>query len=145
MTLSPPIEPMLAEARRELPPDRALPGHLVAEQKPDGFRAVLFARGDRVMLQSRNGADLTDAFPEIAAAASALEEDLVLDGELVVPYEGRLLRPVPEPRPSAGPWRGGGRRRAPRLPHSFRRLGGRGGRAAGPVVPGAPGGQLPAP
>ncbi|MEU0030722.1 ATP-dependent DNA ligase [Streptomyces sp. NPDC006335] len=80
---------MLAEAWRELPSDRALPGRLVAEQKPDGFRAVLFARGDRVMLQSRNGADLTPAFPEIAAA-SALEEDLVLDGELVVPHEGRL-------------------------------------------------------
>ncbi|MEU0942425.1 ATP-dependent DNA ligase [Streptomyces canus] len=89
MTLSPPIEPMLAEARRELPSDGALPGRLVAEQKPDGFRAVLFARGDSVMLQSRNGTDLTPAFPEIATA-SALEEDLVLDGELVVPHEGRL-------------------------------------------------------
>ncbi|PWI15979.1 ATP-dependent DNA ligase [Streptomyces sp. Act143] len=90
MTLSPPIEPMLAEARRELPSGRALPGRLVAEQKPDGYRAVLFAHTGKVMLHSRNGADLTPAFPEIAAAASALEEDLVLDGELVVPHEGRL-------------------------------------------------------
>lgn len=81
---------MLAEARRELPRDGLLPGRLVAEQKPDGFRAVLFARPGMVMLQSRNGADLTPAFPEIAAAASALGEGLVLDGELVVPYEGRL-------------------------------------------------------
>ncbi|MFF0092699.1 ATP-dependent DNA ligase [Streptomyces canus] len=81
---------MLADSRRELPSDRALPGHLVAEQKPDGFRAVLFARTDRVMLQSRKGADLTSAFPEIAAAASTIEEGLVLDGELVVPHEGRL-------------------------------------------------------
>ncbi len=81
---------MLAEARRELPDDRALPGHLVAEQKPDGFRTELFARTGKVTLQSRNGADLTSAFPEIAAAASALGEDLVLDGELVVPHEGRL-------------------------------------------------------
>ncbi|MEU1916197.1 ATP-dependent DNA ligase [Streptomyces massasporeus] len=81
---------MLAEARRELPPDSAVPGRLVAEQKPDGFRALLFARNDRIILQSRNGADLTSAFPDIADAASALEEDLVLDGELVVPHGGRL-------------------------------------------------------
>ncbi|WP_224338898.1 ATP-dependent DNA ligase [Streptomyces olivaceus] len=90
MTLNPPVEPMLAEARRELPRDGVLPGHLVAEQKPDGFRAALFARPGLVMLQSRHGADLSSAFPEIIASASALGEGLVLDGELVVPHEGRL-------------------------------------------------------
>ncbi|MFJ5212792.1 ATP-dependent DNA ligase [Streptomyces nigra] len=90
MTLIPPIEPMLAEARRELPPHRSLPGNLVAEQKPDGFRVVLFARPGLVMVQSRRGADLTPAFPEIATAASALSEALVLDGELVVAAKGRL-------------------------------------------------------
>ncbi|MFE3169224.1 ATP-dependent DNA ligase [Streptomyces sp. NPDC059224] len=90
MTLTPPFEPMLAGARRELPRDGTLPGHLVAEQKLDGFRTLLFARPGLVMLQSRNGADLTPAFPEISAAASALGEGLVLDAELVVPYEGRL-------------------------------------------------------
>lgn len=42
------------------------------------------------MLQSRQGADLTGAFPDIAAAATELGEALVLDAELVVPYEGRL-------------------------------------------------------
>ncbi len=42
------------------------------------------------MLQSRQGADLTSAFPDIAGAATGLGEALVLDGELVVPYEGRL-------------------------------------------------------
>ncbi|MEU6814118.1 hypothetical protein [Streptomyces sp. NPDC046860] len=89
MSLTPPDEAMPAEARRELPPDRALPGHLV-EQKPDGFRAVLFARTGMVMLQSRRSADLVPASPDTAAAASALGEDLVLDGELVVPRAGRL-------------------------------------------------------
>ncbi|MEV6809687.1 ATP-dependent DNA ligase [Streptomyces sp. NPDC051132] len=79
---------MLAEARRELPPDRALPGGLVMEAKSDGFRALLFARPDGVLMQSRNGANLTPAFPDIAAAAAGL--DLVLDGELVVPAHGRL-------------------------------------------------------
>ncbi|WP_318275661.1 ATP-dependent DNA ligase [Streptomyces pharetrae] len=88
MALTPPIEPMLAEARRELPPEGALPGGLVMEAKSDGFRALLFPRPDGVLVQSRQGADLTPAFPDIAAAVAGL--DLVLDGELVVPAHGRL-------------------------------------------------------
>lgn len=90
VALTSPKEPMLAEARRQLPQDEALPRDSVAEQKPDGFRAVLFARPGLVMLQSCQGADLTGAFPDIAAAATELGEALVLDGELVMPYEGRL-------------------------------------------------------
>lgn len=81
---------MLAEARSELPRATALPGGLVFEQKPDGYRAILFAGQDGVYLQSRNGADLTGAFPEIAAAGRGLPSRLVLDGELVVAHEGRL-------------------------------------------------------
>ncbi|MGW2891841.1 hypothetical protein ACWDDN_42365 [Streptomyces griseoruber] len=71
---------MLAETRRAWPRDGTLPGHLVAEQKPDGFRYILFARPDLVMVQSRRGADLTSALPDIAAAATELSEVLVLDG-----------------------------------------------------------------
>ncbi|TWD13096.1 ATP dependent DNA ligase-like protein [Streptomyces sp. T12] len=81
---------MLAEARSELPPERALPGGLAFEQKPDGYRALLFAGpGGHAHLQSRNGTDLSPAFPEIAAAGRALRVPLVLDGELVVTAEGR--------------------------------------------------------
>ncbi|MEV8548175.1 ATP-dependent DNA ligase [Streptomyces sp. NPDC051572] len=81
---------MLAEARRQLPPAGALPGEMIMEAKADGFRAILFARRGLVMLQSRQGSDLTGAFPDIAAAAADLGEEVVLDGELVVPHEGRL-------------------------------------------------------
>jgi ATP-dependent DNA ligase len=81
---------MLAEARRTLPRSRALPGGLAYEQKPDGYRALLFAEPDRAYLQSRNGADLTPAFPEIAVAGRSLPVPLVLDGELVVVHDGRL-------------------------------------------------------
>ncbi|MFF0201212.1 ATP-dependent DNA ligase [Streptomyces sp. NPDC005017] len=90
MILTPPIGPMLAETRHQLPPDGALPGSLQFEQKADGFRAIVFARSDIVLVQSRNGADLAPAFPEIARAAAGVGEDLVLDGELVVPLEGCL-------------------------------------------------------
>ncbi|MGC2998521.1 hypothetical protein ACPF8X_09090 [Streptomyces sp. G35A] len=71
---------MLAEVRPALPREAALPSGLVFEQKPDGFRALLFAGLSRAHLQSRNGADLTSAFPEIAAAGRTLPGPLVLDG-----------------------------------------------------------------
>ncbi|MEU2264948.1 ATP-dependent DNA ligase [Streptomyces olindensis] len=90
MALTPPVQPMLAEARSEVPPARALPGGLAFEQKPDGYRALLFAGPGRAYLQSRRGADLGAAFIEIAAAGRALSVPLVLDGELVVAQEGRL-------------------------------------------------------
>lgn len=57
-----------------------MPQNWTAEQKADGFRAILFARPGLVMLQSRRGADVTGAFPDIAAAATELSEALVLDG-----------------------------------------------------------------
>jgi ATP-dependent DNA ligase len=44
---------MPTEAWRELPPDEALPGGWVAEQKPDGVRTIVFARPGRVVVQSR--------------------------------------------------------------------------------------------
>lgn len=42
MTLRPPVEPMLAQAREKLPPPSALPGDLVLQPKWDGYRALLF-------------------------------------------------------------------------------------------------------
>lgn len=81
---------MLAEPWAALPPEQALPGGLAYEQKADGYRALLFARPGHAYLQSRNGANLTGAFPDLAAAALALDQPLILDGELVVVHDGRL-------------------------------------------------------
>ncbi|MFE2050985.1 hypothetical protein ACFXAS_21075 [Streptomyces sp. NPDC059459] len=57
----------------------------------DGYRAQLarFADG-RVLLRSRQGTDMTGAFPEIRAAALAQLPEAGLDGELVV-WEGERL------------------------------------------------------
>ncbi|MER6847042.1 hypothetical protein AB0A81_26540 [Streptomyces flaveolus] len=52
MALTPPVQPMLAQARPVLPAERALPGGLAFEQKPDGYRALLFAGPGRAHLQS---------------------------------------------------------------------------------------------
>jgi bifunctional non-homologous end joining protein LigD len=57
------------------------------EPKHDGVR-VLVSRepGTAVRLQSRTGRDTTASFPEIAAAAAALDcDEFVLDGEIIAP------------------------------------------------------------
>jgi bifunctional non-homologous end joining protein LigD len=57
----------------------------VFEEKYDGIRAIAERKGRRVTLSSRTGQDLTEGFSEVADAVRALpEDDLVLDGELVV-------------------------------------------------------------
>ncbi|MGW0632229.1 ATP-dependent DNA ligase [Streptomyces sp. NPDC002758] len=60
--------------------------------KWDGYRAQLAAYGDgRVLLRSRRGTDMVQAFPEIRATALAqLPADTGLDRELVVWEEDRL-------------------------------------------------------
>ncbi|MFD7898949.1 ATP-dependent DNA ligase [Streptomyces sp. NPDC059743] len=88
MHLSPPLQPMLARSVEGLPSPGAS-GRLVYEQKVDGFRALVFAR-PAPFIQSRRGADLGPAFPEIMRAASELGVEAVLDAELVV-WAGRGL------------------------------------------------------
>lgn len=73
------------------------------EPKYDGFRAVLFS--ELGVLQSRQGNNLAERFPEIVAAAAGLG-DVVVDGELVAMRAGRLefgaLAMSPRARASAG-------------------------------------------
>jgi len=88
--LEPPVKPMLAQAVPRLPGPRALSGGTMFEPKYDGFRLLVFCQAGRVFLQSRNLRDLTAAFPEIAEAAAALGEDVLIDGEAVIYHEGRL-------------------------------------------------------
>ncbi|HWO88295.1 MAG TPA: DNA ligase D [Gemmatimonadales bacterium] len=96
------VSPMLCQTR-EAPFSRK--GWLF-ELKLDGYRILAHKSGDRAMLLSRNGNDLTATFPEVARAVAALPYDgLVLDGEVVVHDErglpsftrlqqrGRLTRP----------------------------------------------------
>ncbi len=74
-----------------------VPAGTVAEPKEDGFRALV-ARWDdgRVLIRSRQGTDMTRAFPEVAEAAAQLPDavgSILLDGELVVWESGRLAFP----------------------------------------------------
>lgn len=100
------LRPMLATAGK--PPARY--ADFAIEAKYDGQRGIAIYRDGTVTLLSRNGADITHTFPEIAAAlpATALGRPVVLDGEIValdakgVPSFGRLQRRWPQNRrPSA--------------------------------------------
>jgi ATP-dependent DNA ligase len=83
----PPVAPMLAKAVKDIPS-----GELSFEPKWDGFRSIVFRDGTEVELGSRNERPLTRYFPELIEAAQGLPEQIVLDGEIVIPdAEGRRL------------------------------------------------------
>jgi ATP-dependent DNA ligase len=66
-------------------------GGWLYEPKWDGFRALVFRDGDIVQLQSKSGQPLARYFPELVASVRALAADrFVIDGEIVVPVNGRL-------------------------------------------------------
>lgn len=92
---------------------------LAFEPKWDGFRCIVYRRGDDVVIQGRMRAadaaatgawDLTYAFPEMVERLRAMAaDDVVLDGELVVIRDGRLsfdqLGMRLRPRKEAGGWK----------------------------------------
>jgi DNA ligase-1 len=61
------------------------------EDKYDGVRAQLHRQGDAVRIYSRDLNDVGDQFPEIVEAASGLEWDGILDGEILAYSEGHVL------------------------------------------------------
>jgi ATP-dependent DNA ligase len=87
VSLRPVVEPMEALSVDELP---AGPGWQY-EPKWDGFRCLAFRDGDDLFLQSKSGQPFARYFPEVVAALLRLKAPrFVLDGELVVPVDGRL-------------------------------------------------------
>lgn len=86
VTIHPPCPVMLAKAGGATVPL----GDYLYEPKWDGFRCLIFALPDRVVMQSRSEEDIAYAFPEVAADAAQLPVGTVLDGELAVIHEGRI-------------------------------------------------------
>lgn len=80
-SLAPPIAPMLAKNVDRLPAG----GGLMYEPKWDGFRALVFRKGEQIFLQSRDLKPLGRYFPELSEAClRELPDDCVLDGEIVI-------------------------------------------------------------
>jgi bifunctional non-homologous end joining protein LigD len=74
------IEPMLARTG-SLPPED---GRWAYEVKWDGIRAIGYAEGGRLKLESRNGNDITSRYPELRELGRVLgAREAVLDGEVV--------------------------------------------------------------
>jgi hypothetical protein len=99
------IASMLVTAVAGLTTDAA---EFVAEVKWDGLRACIAVAGGRVRAWSRNGRDITAAYPELSVlAAVAGRRTLVLDGEIVAlsgprPDFTALQRRMRTGRPGAG-------------------------------------------
>ncbi|HET7529660.1 MAG TPA: non-homologous end-joining DNA ligase [Mycobacteriales bacterium] len=82
------VKPMLAVLRDELPGDDDAYGY---EFKWDGVRAVVYVKGGRPRVLSRNDRDVSTSYPELRAMAEGLgSRQVVLDGEIVAfDAEGR--------------------------------------------------------
>jgi len=53
------------------------------EVKLDGFRIIAYLQNRKVVLSSRSGLDYTERYSPVVKALSALDYDVILDGELV--------------------------------------------------------------
>ncbi|WP_406089988.1 ATP-dependent DNA ligase [Streptomyces sp. NBC_01013] len=85
LPVMPPVKPMLAKSVKQIPPG------MQYEAKWDGFRAIVHRDGDEVVIGSRTGKPLTRYFPELVTAVREnLPPRCVVDGEIVVAYDGRL-------------------------------------------------------
>ena len=81
------IEPMEAKLVEALPEGEGWQ----FEPKWDGFRCLVFKQGGEVALHSKSGKPLGRYFPEVVAGIAALKVDeLVLDGELLIPVGATL-------------------------------------------------------
>jgi ATP-dependent DNA ligase len=82
-----PYPPMEAESTDTLPSG---PGWQF-EPKWDGFRCVAFRDESIVLIQSKAGKPLGRYFPDVVESLGSLEaKRFVLDGEIVIPVNGRL-------------------------------------------------------
>ena len=65
--------------------------HWQFEPKWDGFRAIVFRDGDKISIQSKSGQPLARYFPELVEAFRGLKQKaFIVDGEIVVPVDGKL-------------------------------------------------------
>lgn len=67
------------------------PSDVLLEYKWDGIRCQIVRREGRMALWSRGGESLDKAFPELVQAAAILPANTVLDGEILLVRQGRVM------------------------------------------------------
>ena len=86
LPIHPPFPPMEAKSVKEIPEGK----DWLYEPKWDGFRCLVFRKGDQVLLQSKAGQPLGRYFPELVDGIRALRpQQFVLDGEIVIFIDGQ--------------------------------------------------------
>ena len=87
LPIKPPYLPMEASVVKELPEGT----QWQYEPKWDGFRAIVFRDGDNIQIQSKSGKPMARYFPDLINAISHIKaKQFVLDGEIVIPVNGKL-------------------------------------------------------
>lgn len=88
--LSKPYPFFLAYALDKDPGELGSPAAWAAEWKWDGIRAQVIKRKDLIFIWSRGEDLVTDSFPEFNSLVTAVPEDFVIDGEIVVLKDGEI-------------------------------------------------------
>ncbi len=87
LPVMPPLEPMLAKLEPEVPRGDGWR----YEPKWDGFRSIVYRDRDEIRLGSRGQKEMQRYFPELVKAlADSLPDRCVVDGEIVVAWQGVL-------------------------------------------------------
>jgi ATP-dependent DNA ligase len=87
LPVTPPFLPMEAKITADIPKGP----EWEYEPKWDGFRCLAFRDGGEIELQSKSGQPLSRYFPEVVDALQKVRaKKFLLDGELIVPVNGRL-------------------------------------------------------
>jgi bifunctional non-homologous end joining protein LigD len=74
------IKPMLAKLATQVSKD----GVYVHEVKWDGYRVMVYLKGGKVALLSREFENFMSKYSPVANALEEIEHDVVLDGEIIV-------------------------------------------------------------
>lgn len=78
--------PMLAKLSHEIFLDK----NWIYERKLDGERILIFKKGNKISLKSRNKKELNETYPEIVEAIKDLDpENFIIDGEIVA-FDGKI-------------------------------------------------------
>ena len=89
-----PLRPMLAQSAKSAEEAFTRTAPAAIEYKLDGARIQLHKQGERVLLYSRYGNELSDALPEIVELGRSFAADsLVLDGEVIALREDGRPQP----------------------------------------------------